>query len=228
VSLTSRPIQDILRLCTNECTAEGWEEFINRTLPLLSGAIRRTCRGYGLNPAELADDLLQDAYLKISANRGELLQRFVVQDAEAVYPYLKVVAVNLVNDYCRSQEAARRRASLTVPLKTEEMRAESARDTAAEIERTLLFGEIDRILGKQLRGPSAVRDRSVFWLYYRQGLTAKAIASVPGVDLSTKGVETLIHRLTQVVRTEIVTGAPRQPAVEGKMDSNPLIREGDG
>lgn len=227
MSLTSRPIQEVLRLCTNEGTAESWEELVNRTHPLLSGVICRTCRGYGLNPAELADDLLQEAYLKISANRGELLQRFV-QNAEAVYPYLKVVAVNLVNDYCRSKEAARRRDSQTISLQTEDMRAASSRDTPAEIERTLLFGQIDRVLEKQLRGPSAGRDRSVFWLYYRQGLTAKAIASIPGVGLSTKGVETLIHRLTQAVRTEIAGVPAPQTTAEGKTDLNPFMREGEG
>ena len=194
---------------------------------MLRGTIRRTCQRYGLNPAEVADDLLQEAYLKICANRGELLQRFVAQEADALYPYLKVVAVNLVNDYCRSKEAAQRRASQTVALQTGDVQATSLH-TPEEIERVLLCGEIDRILEKQLRGPSAERDRAVFWLYYRQGLTARAIASIPGVELGTKGVETLIHRLSQAIRTEIVAGAPPQASAEGKAAVNPLMMEGEG
>jgi RNA polymerase sigma-70 factor, ECF subfamily len=228
VSLTSRPIQDVLRLCTEQSTAESWEELVNRTLPLLRGAIRRTCQRYGLNPAEVADDLLQEAYLKISANRGEILQKFVMEDAEAVYPYLKVVAVNLVTDYCRSKEAARRRASQTVPLQTEVMGAEPIGQTSKEIEKTLLLGQIDHILVQHVRGPTAKRDRSVFWLYYRQGLTSKAIAAIPGVELSTKGVETLIFRLTKAVRTEIAVGRSNKAGTEGKVASNPLMRESEG
>lgn len=228
MSLTSRPLQDVLRLCTEQCSAESWEEFIHRTGALLRGTIRRTCQRYGLNPAEIADDLLQDAYLKISANRGELLRKFAIDDAEAVYPYLKVVAVNLVTDYCRSKEAARRRASQTVPLQTEVMGAEPIGQTPAEIEKTLLMEQIDHILTNHVRGPTAKRDRSVFWLYYRQGLTSKAIAAIPGVELSTKGVETLIFRLTKAVRTEIATGRKSSAATEGKVAANPLIRESEG
>jgi RNA polymerase sigma-70 factor, ECF subfamily len=43
----------------------------------------------------------------------------------------------------------------------------------------------------------------IFWLYYRDGLTARAIAQLPGIRLSVKGVESTIHRLTRRVRLRL-------------------------
>ena len=225
MSPASRPLQDLLRLCTEESSAEGWEELIRITHPLLGGTIRRTCLRYGLKPEEVLDDLLQEVYLKISANRGEVLRQFL-HEAEALYPYLKVVAVNQVTDYCRSREAARRRASRTVALPADDTGPAVAAQ-ARDVEGSLLLEDIDRILAKRLPEASAKRDRSVFWLYYQQGLTASAIAALPGVELSTKGVETLIHRLSRVVRIEIAGAAPRG-IPEGKSAASAFKREGAG
>lgn len=49
----------------------------------------------------------------------------------------------------------------------------------------------------------------IFWLYYRDGLTTRAISSLPFVGLSTKGVESTIHRLTRMVRNEMVERSSR-------------------
>jgi RNA polymerase sigma-70 factor (ECF subfamily) len=49
------------------------------------------------------------------------------------------------------------------------------------------------------------RDRTVFWLYYQQGFSAKAIAALPSIGLSEKGVESAILRLTREVRNRLAT-----------------------
>jgi RNA polymerase sigma-70 factor (ECF subfamily) len=51
------------------------------------------------------------------------------------------------------------------------------------------------------------RDKLVFLLYYRQGFTAKAIAELPGIQLSEKGVESCLLRLTRHLRQHIVGSA---------------------
>ena len=96
------------------------------------------------------------------------------------------------------------------------------------MERNLLLLEIDRLLeisGQNATGP---RDRTVFWLYYQQGMTAGAIAALPGISLSVKGVESALHRMTALIRSHLrqtsvtsvqknaarVEGFPVVPAVE--------------
>ena len=62
------------------------------------------------------------------------------------------------------------------------------------LELKVLVREIDKQLG------CPPRDRNVFWLYYREGLTAAEIAAIPAVGLSVKGVESLIHRMGAELR----------------------------
>jgi RNA polymerase sigma-70 factor (ECF subfamily) len=53
------------------------------------------------------------------------------------------------------------------------------------------------------------RDRKLFWLYYRVGLTADAIAGLQSIGLSTKGVESNLLRLTRLLRDEIGRDRPK-------------------
>jgi RNA polymerase sigma-70 factor (ECF subfamily) len=228
VDLAALPLNELLKVCSESGRVDEWEEFIRRTNNLLHGTIRRTCNRYGLPVAELIDDFLQDIYLKIAANREKVLQRFIDQSPEGIYAYLKIMAVNLVTDSCRSNEAARRRASQTVFLEDAEVSAAPAGDGSSRIEREVLLGQVDSILQRSVLGSSSKRDRSIFWLYYQQGMTSKAIASLPGVELSAKGVEALLHRLTRLVRTEIGSQVSGELRAEGKAASSPLYKEAKG
>jgi hypothetical protein len=71
------------------------------------------------------------------------------------------------------------------------------------IERTVLLQEIESILNGLVAGPNADRDRLIFWLYYRSGLAANSIASIPSIDLTTKGVESTLQRMTTQLRNHL-------------------------
>ena len=51
------------------------------------------------------------------------------------------------------------------------------------------------------------RDRAIFWLYYKQGLSAKAIAGIRTIGLSVKGVESTIGRMVRLLRQKMNEGA---------------------
>ena len=57
-------------------------------------------------------------------------------------------------------------------------------------------------------GPTAERDRNLFWLYYLQGLTADEIAALPASELSAKGVESALRRVTTWLRNEMKARKP--------------------
>jgi len=63
--------------------------------------------------------------------------------------------------------------------------------------------EIDEIVGKLYIGQILVRNRAIFWLHNRDGMTAQAIASIPWIGLNTKGVETALRRMTQMIQSHI-------------------------
>jgi RNA polymerase sigma-70 factor (ECF subfamily) len=72
------------------------------------------------------------------------------------------------------------------------------------IEDQILLQEIEDLVN---RITDTDRDKLVFLLYYRQGFTARAIADLPGIQLSEKGVESCILRLTRQLRQHIVGSA---------------------
>jgi RNA polymerase sigma-70 factor (ECF subfamily) len=78
-----------------------------------------------------------------------------------------------------------------------------SRDASSGPEGKILLEEIDTILKVHAHEPNFERDRAIFWLYYRTGLTAKAIAALPGVKLSAKGVESTLLRLTRQIRVAL-------------------------
>jgi DNA-directed RNA polymerase specialized sigma24 family protein len=45
----------------------------------------------------------------------------------------------------------------------------------------------------------------IFWLYYKRGLTTKEIAGLPFINLSVKGVESTLHRLVQLLRSQLAS-----------------------
>jgi hypothetical protein len=44
----------------------------------------------------------------------------------------------------------------------------------------------------------------IFWLYFRQGMSTKEIASLPTIGLGTKGVGSVIERLKHSIRAQIL------------------------
>jgi RNA polymerase sigma-70 factor (ECF subfamily) len=72
-----------------------------------------------------------------------------------------------------------------------------------ETEWRLLLRDIDDFLKKP---PVSERDRQIFWLYYRQGMSAKEIAALSSLSLSVKGVESVIVRLNQLIRNAFENG----------------------
>jgi len=68
------------------------------------------------------------------------------------------------------------------------------------MERAVLLQEITRHLEVCVAGPDQERNRQIFWLHYRAGLSARSIAELPGIGLTTKGVESILMRVTKELR----------------------------
>jgi len=57
----------------------------------------------------------------------------------------------------------------------------------------------------------------IFWLYFRQGMSTKEIASLPSVGLGTKGVGSVIERLKHSIREQILDGSAASVEEEVKV-----------
>jgi RNA polymerase sigma-70 factor (ECF subfamily) len=62
----------------------------------------RTARRWGETSLQIIDDLVQDIFLKLCSNRARLLREFQLDHPNAIFGFLKLVAVNVANDHFKS------------------------------------------------------------------------------------------------------------------------------
>lgn len=169
--------------------------FVSKSQPVIASVILRIVRRYSTPDPGLVDDLVQETYLRLCRNEYRALKEFQERHDDAIFGFLKVVAASVVTDHFRSANAQKR---LAAKMPEGDDVTESIASPAANAERSAMVREIDLRLD-QLAGNG--RDKTIFWLYYQHGYTARDIAALPGVDLSPKGVESCIYRLTHALRT---------------------------
>ena len=185
--------EDLLRECADLRDTQAWDRFMLRFNPLIVATVARTIRRYGFDRASLNDDLVQEVYVKLSAHQARVLRDFKPRYPGAVYGYLKVIAANVVHDYFKSKPASRPHDSALPDDLAEKDRAEWR----------LRLRDIDDVLRKP---PTSERDRQIFWLYYRHGMSTKEVAGLSSLKLTVKGVESVLMRLNQLIRSALSNG----------------------
>jgi|HubBroStandDraft_6_1064221.scaffolds.fasta_scaffold142199_1 RNA polymerase sigma-70 factor (ECF subfamily) len=194
---------ELVLACLTSGDETAWLEFMRRFHSLIARVVQRVARKWGENSSQVVDDLIQDTYLKLCAERARLLLSLKQVHGDATYGYLKVFTANLVHDHFKASRSAKRGGGRAAASIDDEVGSDSSRDSKSAqtlLDREVLIGQLDDCLQAVSAGPSSERDRKIFWLYYRAGLTASAIAGLPAVGLTTKGVESTILRLTRLVR----------------------------
>jgi RNA polymerase sigma-70 factor (ECF subfamily) len=228
VDYSSLSCDQLVAACCQPANEPAWAEFIKRFQPLIAKVVLRTARRWNASSSPLLDDLVQDTYVKLCANDCKLLREFESRSQESFYAYLKVVACNVVHDHFKSSLAAKRGFGIELNSLDVGSKEGSAAGNAPirspmdQAERQVLMREIDQQLIQSLSPKDASRGRTVFWLYYRAGMTANAIASLSYIDLTTKGVESLLYRMTQQVKSTI----GRKAGVEKRSDEACPDRKG--
>jgi len=198
----------LILACTQTREGAAWEEFVRRFHRLIATVALRVARRWGDSSRQVVDDLVQETYLKLCADNFHILRSFKSQHPDAFYGYVKVVTANLVHDHFKAAHSGKRGSGMVECAADAQITSEAGA-SAKSSERSILLQQVDGLLSRLAEGRHLERDRRVFWLYYRVGLTANAIASLPAIGLSTKGVESTILRLTRLLRHKLAADRAR-------------------
>src|SRR5215467_9895434 len=207
---SSLSLQEVICVCAGPRDDEAWEEFVSRVGRPISLTVLRTASLWGRPSQALVEDLTQVTYLKLWEDGRHLLRDFAIQHPEAILGYIKKTAANATHDHFkhrRSQSSGGDKPHVS----TTDVDLAAGREVHGSQEK-IAFGvflkEIDDHLKRSLTGPDQERDRMIFWLYFRQGMSTKEIASMPVIGLSTKGVGSVIERLKHSIREQIIAIPP--------------------
>ncbi len=198
-------VRELIRACAESNDSRAWESFVARFERPISLSVIRTAKRWGEAPDEVAADLVQETYLRLCDGRCHLLYNFALNHPEAVDGYVKTVAANVTHDYCKTKRLTKYGSGAISQIheNCEPVGRSESLGGAQAMERTVLLREIEVSLESCTEGATRERDRTLFWLYYEQGLSATAIAALPTVGLTVKGVESAILRMTRQVRNRI-------------------------
>jgi RNA polymerase sigma-70 factor, ECF subfamily len=216
------PVNELARACAHSADAREWEELLRRCTPvaaLVAGRITRMWLG-SATPS-VVDDIVQEVFLKLCEQQRRILREFRPRGEDSFLGLLRVVTASVANDYFRRQHSEKRGGKVVTTAIEEETGAAvpAAGETSREMQRAVLFSELDQKL-RSAPGSSAERDRTIFWLYYLQGLTADEIAALPASELTAKGVESALRRVTSWLRKELAAGGAGRPVRPARETAN--------
>jgi RNA polymerase sigma-70 factor (ECF subfamily) len=219
-------LKDIVCLCAGR-DDEAWEEFVSRVGKPISLTVMRMVSLWGDPSRSLVEDLIQATYLKLWEDGCRLLRDFAIQYPDATLGYIKKIAANATRDYFKHRHSQSSGGDKP-HVSTNDIDLEAGKEVNGSQER-IAFGvflnEIDEHLKRGFAGPEQERDRMIFWLYFRQGMSTKEISSMPAIGLSAKGVGSVIERLKHCIREQIVgLRSNSDDGREAQLKANPLGR----
>lgn len=196
---------ELVRECAEKPCTEGWEEFIRRFRKVIAMVALRACREWSETSPDLIEDRIQDTFVKLCDDDCSLLRRFQSRHPGAFLGFLRSVTASVVYDYFRAEHAIRRDVGSTTELNEAIYQLDHEAGSMSPSDLEIFLNEINELLLQRGNSPMEERDRTIFWLHYRGGLTAKEIASLKWMKLEIKGVESVLHRMILYVKEALVT-----------------------
>ena len=159
------------------------------------------------------NDLFQSTIVRLIEQDCAAMKRFSGGSEDAWLAYLAVITRSVVRDWIRQQRRLKRPGGAKVvamPLRRARrlaLRQEGTEHLA--IERELLAHEIRDLCEHTIHEAEfSARNMLIFRLYFDHDLSANQIARCRGVNLSKAGVEKVINRLKERIRSMVTADAP--------------------
>lgn len=218
-SYSSLSTEELVQRCADQDDSAAWEEFVRRFHRLIAKVVLRVAYRFQNTAPETIDDLIQEIYLKLFAGKCRILRNFDHRHPDAFVGFVQVVAANVARDHFRSSA---RTLHPTIDEAVESTVSSGAKGygSASAMEREVLLKQIEQRIDSCTDEPHKDRNRRIFWLYFRAGLSSAAIASLPGMELTSKGVESVILRMTREIRIRYQQTGVRQVSHRDRVEGN--------
>jgi RNA polymerase sigma factor (sigma-70 family) len=186
-------------------------QFIWRTLCALTGKITAADAAAAAGGME-ASDLFQSTIMRLVEHDCAAIRRFSGSSEYEWLAYLAVIARSIVRDSLRRQHALKRPGGAEAIAPPFSVATRPSRDKEGTehlaMERELLAQEVRNLCIRAINGDAgecSSRDLLVFRLYFDHDLSTNQIAQCRNVNLSKAGVEKVIRRLRNRVRSAVST-----------------------
>ncbi len=184
--------------------AELWGEFVRRYNPLLVRSVIyawRKCGQGNFPPPDLAEDLLQDVYVKIVQHNFRLLQNFQGNTEEEANAYLARTAINQTISFLRGNANK----PWADEFSLEEFLGEDGEEAGLPLnltqwQRGMSETELIEILEKCFDGPNRNRDVLIFLLHFRDGYTSEEISKMGFCALKATSINNLLVEMKKKLR----------------------------
>ena len=191
-------VAELVRQCARDLQNEDlWQKFYSRYKRKILLYLLRAFRMMGGHSEEFvrfADDWLQEVFTKLVQNEGHVIRSFRGTTEVSVNAFLASIALSNVVDQLRSQSALRRRAQV-VPLDQLQDVSSPRVDPAGRFSALLELIDVEKALRTDEESKNPERDLLIFKLHFVEGLSAREIASIPGLKLTTSGSEKVLSRV---------------------------------
>jgi RNA polymerase sigma factor (sigma-70 family) len=196
---------DLLRECGQKLTDRGlWLLFQNRFQRPIFLLLLRTLKYHNKrgNVGELVSDLGQEVYVRLVQNNGNMLRNFRGDTEFSVRALFARVCTSVVADHFRHDGSRKRLRDNIVSIEEAKEVIEASKRERDEInfDAILSWIDIERVVAADPDRKHAQRNALIFKLHYMDGLTAEEIASYPGFDVNSSGVEAVLTRIRKRIR----------------------------
>ncbi len=203
---------EFIQIIQNDHTNNAlWQEFVNRFNLQICFFVNKASSDQKLSTVEI-EDFAQQVYNKLLEKEARALHRFKNEHDDAIYAYLKSIAVSVVAGEHSRRKAQKRNAgkktvSLDAPLKNTAGSASSNYDVIHQAEtddNIASFESLDQLeamLDECVpEGKNKERDKLLFKLVRVAGFKPKEIAEMePYADIDAKTISNTARRIQKLL-----------------------------
>lgn len=212
----------LLRRCRKRPPDEAaWHEFVRRYHSLIEANVGKTFQLRAAQELERRpqflndsiDDLVQTVYFRLIDDDCRVLKAFRGEFENSFAAYLKLISINVVRDHFRRNKTDKRP---KISFSLDELIENSGeggmlRGVWSDIDGNrsgsgapdLTMEDIDALLKKTLTRKDRDRNILIFKLRHCDGLTIDEIKTTLALDLSTRGIASVLSRINERIRRTI-------------------------